>query len=381
LTGHYRPLLPLARALATAGHDVAIASGEPVVTQAAADGFTAFRAGLGDDARDQFARRHPDLPSLPPSGIRSLFFTELFVRTELEPRANDLTGIVERWRPHLIVHDVAEFAAPLVATAFGIPYVDHGFGPLVQNDVVRAAGEATAPYWSSHGLTPHPLGGLYRHLYLDVCPPSLQSADAGMPNAVQRIRTVETAAPQATPPPWLDALRDLPTVYITFGTIYNRNLDLFRTLLDGLRDEQLQVVVTVGTHMDPAALDPQPPNVHIHRYVPQELILPSCTAVLTHGGAGSMLGALAFGLPLLLLPQGADHFYNAERITAAGAGIRLAPGELSADTTREALRALLRDDSFRNAAGRIRDELEAMPDPGDAVAVLEELAARASTRT
>jgi UDP:flavonoid glycosyltransferase YjiC (YdhE family) len=52
LTGHYRPLLPLARTLATAGHDVAIASGEPVVTQAAADGFTAFRAGLGDDARD-----------------------------------------------------------------------------------------------------------------------------------------------------------------------------------------------------------------------------------------------------------------------------------------------------------------------------------------
>ncbi len=380
LTGHYRPLLPLARALATAGHSVAIASGEPVVTQAAADGFIAFRAGLGDDARDQFARRHPDLSSLPPSGIRSLFFTELFVRIELEPRANDLTEIVERWSPQLIVHDVAEFAAPVVATAFGIPYVEHSFGPLVQADVIRAAGQATAPYWSSRGLAPHPLGGLYRYLYLDVCPPSLQSAD-GMPRAVQRIRTVETAPPQAPPLPWLDALRDLPTVYVTLGTVYNRNLDLFRTLLDGLRDEPLHVVVTVGTHMDPAALGPQPPNVHVHRYIPQELILPSCTAVLTHGGAGSMLGALAFGLPLLLLPQGADHYFNAERVTAAGAGIRLVPGELTADTTRKALRELLRDGSFRKAAGRIRDELGAMPDPGDVVGVLEELQARAPTRT
>ena len=86
-------------------------------------------------------------------------------------------------------------------------------------------------------------------------------------------------------------------------------------------------------------------------------------------------------LPLLLLPQGADHYFNAERVTAAGAGIRLVPGELTADTTRKALRELLRDGSFRKAAGRIRDELGAMPDPGDVVGVLEELQARAPTRT
>ena len=72
-------------------------------------------------------------------------------------------------------------------------------------------------------------------------------------------------------------------------------------------------------------LGPQPSNVHVHQYIPQELLLPHCAAVVTHGGAGSTLGALAFGLPLLVVPQGADHFYNADRVVAAGAAVQLMP--------------------------------------------------------
>ena len=252
LAGHYRPMLPLARALAEAGHDVAFASGEPVAGEAEAEGFTAFRVGLALDSVEPLARRVRDLAaSLPPSQVRPFVFTELFVRVELEPRANDLFKVVEQWSPHLVVHDVAEFAAPLVATVAGIPYVEHSYGPAIQSDVIRAAGEATAPFWASHGLAPHPLGGFYRYLYLDVCPPSLQVPGA-VTGAVQGIRTVETQPPESTQLPWLDALRDLPIVYITLGTVYNRNLDVFGALLDGLRDEALNIVVTVGKQNDPA---------------------------------------------------------------------------------------------------------------------------------
>jgi UDP:flavonoid glycosyltransferase YjiC (YdhE family) len=368
-------MLPLARALAEAGHDVAFASGEPVAGEAETDGFTAFRVGRAMDSVEPLARRVRDLAaSLPPSQVRSFVFTELFIRVELEPRANDLINITEQWRPHLAVHDVAEFAGPLVATMIGIPYVQHSYGPAIQNDVIRAAGEAAAPFWSSHGLAPHPLGGFYRYLYLDVCPPSLQVPDA-VTGAVQGIRTVETQ-PAATHLPWLDALGGLPIVYITLGTVYNRNLDLFQALLAGFRDEPLNVVVTVGKQTDPDALGRQPPNVHVHQYIPQELLLPHCTAVVTHGGAGSTLGALAFGLPLLLVPQGADQFYNAERVVAGGAGVQLMPDRLTAESVRDAARMLLHDGSFRDAAHRVKNELDAMPDPREAVQALEHLTAR-----
>ena len=317
-------MLPLARALIETGHEVAFASGEPVAGEAEAEGFTAFRIGPAMDTVGPSARRVRHIAaSLPPAQVRPFVFTELFVRVELEPRLSDLFEIVEQWTPHVVVHDVAEFAAPLVATSAGIPYVEHSYGPAIQNDVIRAAGDATAPFWKSHGLAPHPLGGFYRYLYLDVCPPSLQVHEA-VPGVVQGIRTVETRSPE-TPVPWLDALRDLPIVYITMGTVYNRNLAVFQALLDGLRDEPLNIVVTVGKQNDPEMLGRQPSNVHVHQYIPQELLLPYCAAVVTHGGAGSTLGALAFGLPLLVVPQGADQFYNADRVVAAGAAAQLMP--------------------------------------------------------
>jgi Erythromycin biosynthesis protein CIII-like, C-terminal domain/Erythromycin biosynthesis protein CIII-like, N-terminal domain len=368
-------MLPLARSLAEAGHDVAFASGEPVVGEAEVEGFAAFRVGLALDAVEPLARRVRGLAaSLPPSQVRSFVFTELFVRVELRPRADDLFNVVEEWSPDIVVHDVAEFAAPLVATKVGLPYAEHSYGPAIQSDVIGAAGRATASFWDSHGLAPHPLGGMYRYLYLDVCPPSLQVPGL-VTGAVQRIRTVETQ-PQATQPPWLGALRDRPIVYITLGTVYNHNLEVFRALLDGLRDEALNAVVTVGKQNDPALLGRQPSNVHVHRYIPQERLLPHCVAVVTHGGAGSILGALSFGLPLLIVPQGADHFYNADRAVAAGAAIRLMPDRLTADSARDAVRMLLRDDTFRTAAQRIENELDAMPEPQQAVETLEQLTDR-----
>ena len=358
---------------------MAFASGEPVAGEAEAEGFTAFRIGPAMDTVEPLARRVRQIAaSLPPAQVRPFVFAELFVGVELEPRLNDLFEIVERWTPHVVVHDVAEFAAPLVATIAGIPYVEHSYGPAIQKDVIRAAGDATAPFWTSHGLAPHPLGGFYRYLYLDVCPPSLQVHEA-VPGVVQGIRTVETKPPE-TQVPWLDALGDLPIVYITLGTVYNHNPDVFQTLLNGLRDEALNIVVTVGRQNDPEMLGRQPSNVHVHQYVPQELLLPHCAAVVTHGGAGSTLGALAFGLPLLVVPQGADHFYNADRVVAAGAAVQLMPDRLTADSARDAVRMLLHDPMFRTAAHRIKNEFAAMPDPRRAVESLEQLTGREPIR-
>jgi hypothetical protein len=234
---------------------VAFASGDPIAGEAAADGFTSFQAGLGVDARELLRRKFPEMDSLPPAQIRPFVFRELFVNIELGPRADDLMEIVEAWKPDVIVHEVAEFAGPLVATASGIPYADHSFGPAVALDVIRGAGAAAAPHWRAHGLEPDALGGFYRHLYIDICPASLQIADA-VPGDAQELRAFESAPSGEPAPAWLDALPDLPTVYVTLGTIYNKQLDVFRTVLEGLRGDELNVVVTVGNQNDPAALGP-----------------------------------------------------------------------------------------------------------------------------
>lgn len=374
LTGHYRPLLPLASALAASGHEVAFATADPVATDAESAGFTVFRAGLGPEARNLLGERLSDPELLSPARIRSFFFTELFVRIELEPRARDLLDIVDHLSPHIIVHEVAELAAPLVATARGLLYVDHGYGPALPSAVVADAAVAAAPTWAAHGLEPDGTAGLYRHLYLDPCPPRLQVVDAAAIECpTLRIQTADAPADDPPPPDVLVGLGGRALVYVTLGTIWNRSADVFRTILNGFVGEEVDVVVTVGAQNDPAMLGPQPPNVRVRRFVPQAQLLPYCSAVVTHAGSGSMLGALAHGLPLLVVPQGADQFSNAERIVAAGAGIALRPGELSASAVRESMRSLLGSTSYRDAARAIAAEIAALPPASYAVSALERL--------
>jgi UDP:flavonoid glycosyltransferase YjiC (YdhE family) len=83
-----------------------------------------------------------------------------------------------------------------------------------------------------------------------------------------------------------------------------------------------------------------------------------------------MLGALCYGLPQLCLPQGTDQPSNTAALLPTGAALALQPDELIADTVAESLGRLLNEPSFRQAATRLRAEIERMP---PAAAVLDEL--------
>ena len=140
----------------------------------------------------------PGFDQLVGDAQRHFFLTRIFADLELVPRAEDLESIVDTWRPQLIVHEVAEFAAPLVGTARGIPYVDVSYGALISSSLLRATGEAAAPHWRARGLDPHPVAGLFRHLYVDTCPPSMQSPEIASIAAVQRLRPAAARFPTPT---------------------------------------------------------------------------------------------------------------------------------------------------------------------------------------
>jgi UDP:flavonoid glycosyltransferase YjiC (YdhE family) len=347
LTGHLYPLLPLAEAATEAGHRVAFATGEPALTEVRARGWTAFPAAPDPGAREDFLRAFPQLLEVDPEEHRALFFSELFVRRELPARLAALTAIVAAWRPDAIVNEVAEYAGPIAATAEELPYVTAGYGPLVQPSVAERAAEATIPFWDAAGVEP-----VEPRAYLDPCPRSLQIGVIGLlPALPVRLTPLPLPRPGPAPIPLGPHAR---TVYVTFGTVWNRDAAPFRAAFDALADVPVNVVATLGGELD---LGPVPANVSVHRFIPQAELLPHCDAVIAHGGAGTTLGALAHGLPLILLPQGGDQHYNAERAARAGAAL---VGTL--DVTR-----LLEDDVLRAAAQRVAAELAALPDPAEVV--------------
>lgn len=319
--GHILPLLPIANAARAAGHNVQFATGADLAPVPEAQGFPVDLAGLSETPaiKQALAMEKPA-----PSDIRKFVFTRFFAGAELEPRLRDLEAKCLPNHPDVIVHGIADLSAPVAAAIAKIPLVSAGFGPLLDPAVAEAAGTAAAPAWRARGLVPPRWAGLYRDLYLDPCPPLLQvPAIADLPN-VQPLGPGARAA--LAPPDWLGEVK-APLIYVTMGTIFNRDHGVFRKILEALHHLPVEVVVTVGQANDPAAFGPQPKTTRIFQFVPQDALLPHCHAVVAHGGSGTFLGALAHGLPLLLLPQSADQFYNASRAVPAGVALSLRPDE------------------------------------------------------
>ncbi len=363
LVGHFLPMIPLARALVAEGHEVAVASGAIVGAEAGRLGIRHFPAGPDQMSAEEREAVFPEIKGLTPEQIRPFFFERVFADYELPLRATDLATVVDDWHPDLLIHEVAELAGPLVATMRDLFYATHSYGVVLGDDGVAAAARGASRHWQAVGLPPHPKAGLWEHLYLDVCPPSLQHTSPPGAPFVQLVRPGQKTASIRTA---------RPLVYVTLGTVYART-DVFRAIFDGVAGEPLDAIVTIGSHGDPTALGSVPDNVRVERFVPQQELLPACSAVITHGGAGSMLGALMFGCPILFVPQGADQFTNADRAVNAGAGLRLLPDEVSPDAIRAELRRLLDDPSFANKAMKISNEIAAMPPPHAAVSLLERL--------
>lgn len=112
--GHFQPLVPLAEAARQRRHVVAFATSDPVVDQARAAGFETFPAGLDDAAsRAQCVERGVVFRDLPPREMRPFAFGQWFSAVEAPSRLADLDGICGTFQPDVLVHGVAELAAPL----------------------------------------------------------------------------------------------------------------------------------------------------------------------------------------------------------------------------------------------------------------------------
>jgi len=300
--GHLFPLLPLADAVQAAGHDVVIASGPAFRDVVEPRGFDFLPVGMdGPRASALYNERHPKALMLPPEEQAVMIVERMFVDIWVPTVMADLDRLLD-WRPDVIIREEGEFAGPLVAALGGVPCADHSWGPMRPGSLVETTAAAMAPLWRAHGVEPDPLAGFYRWLYFDICPPSLQFPNAVDVEVLHRIRPdtgVVTRAEER--PEWLVALGSRPVIYVTLGTVarYNRDLAFFSAAIEGVSNLGADVIVTLGPTGDPVSLGPQPSHVHVERFVPQGAILPHCRAVVTNGGSGSVMGALAHGVPVL----------------------------------------------------------------------------------
>ncbi|MHA6805910.1 nucleotide disphospho-sugar-binding domain-containing protein [Salinifilum ghardaiensis] len=388
---HFYPLVPLAWALRGAGHDVRIAH-QPCLSQAVREsGLNSVVVGsdmqIDPDKRARAAEeRRRQATSTRPTAEEQMRHT----RTTLgifadaaERMVEDTLTFARSWQPDLIVYDWVSYSAHLVASLLDIPAVRHQFpGPDYAvgipgwRDTER---ELLAGLYGHYGLSNVEPDGLFT---IDPCPPSLQFAlPAG--NRHQPTRYVPyNGAGQVEP--WMARQDpDRPRILLTLGGTYlwmMGDLDPLRAFtetLDGLDVELVIAVPERGT----AILGSSGPSLRVVENVPLELILPTCEAVISHGGTGTFATALAHGVPQIISPpssMGEPPFHSAECITRVGAGLQVDVHADDPRSLREAVRSVIEDSQYRARAERLAAEVRELPRPSDLVADLERSAAHST---
>ncbi len=367
-SGHVNPLIPLTEALLAEEHKVAIACGDDPGGAIARSGAEYVRAGHKEmDWFEVFRTRVRGFPGdgLAPERINYYFIPRLFADIGAADMIDDVVEIGGSFAPDLILFETYAFAGPIAAEILGVPAVHHLISPMLPHEVMELANDSLSPLWRSFGRDSPGWGGIYGGLTIEVSPPSLEPLSVPAGESI-RLRPVPLPLRSRDP-------LERPVVYVTLGTFYGGNTEVFRTVIEGLADEELEIVVTVGVDNDPEELRPLGRNVRVERYIPQAELLPGCSAVVHHGGSGTMFGTLAHGVPQVVIPQGADNFLNGDLVERAGAGLSILPADLNPARVRSCVRALLDDASFAARAAELEKEVAAMP---DAQEVASDLVAR-----
>ena len=374
--GHLRPMLPLAMAFRQAGHRVAWASSPDALPSLAGAGYDLFPVGIAmAAARGLYRQRWPEAASMSGLQLSTHTFPHLFGGVVAPAMVDDLGRVIDRWKPDLLVHEPAAFAVPLVCTSRGLVHVCHGYGLRPPAGHLSGALREFSRQWPRARQLPPEDGGVYRHRYIDIMPRRLQDASPCEPD---RVLAMSPAAARGTavpdlPPAWHRRMaRSVrPVLYLSFGTVFNQG-PAFGVAARALSRLDATVVVTMGSAADPRLLGPLPANVWLEGFVDQQALLPLCAAVVSHGGSGTLLGAAAFGLPQLLLPQAADQFRNAAALAGAGAGLALAPADCTEEAVTSAARALLEVEAIGHAARQLATDISKMPSAADVVRALLE---------
>lgn len=357
--GHLFPLLPLARALRAQGDEVAFMTGTGVAAVLNQEDIPLHAAGPMPDVLGAEALRRTGVDPFTnptPEGI-----AVFFVDARIELGGEEALAAGAAFRPDLVIRERFDYLGPLVAADRNVPMATMALGPAVPQFLLDALDDhAKAAHAALKLPTPK------NTWFLDPCPPRLQADGWPHPTGWLALRPEahrggRTAVPPNTSP--------RPRVLVTFGTWFNKP-ETLTPLLQELSTMDVDIVATLGLATDASQYDVDPTRVHFVPFTALDALLEGVEVVLTHGGAGTMLGSLSRGIPMVAVPAGADNSFNAAQIAASGAGIALPPDEATPTAVAGAVRTVLDEFRYREAAASIAKEIAAMPTPAEIAAAL-----------
>ncbi|MGP4115179.1 nucleotide disphospho-sugar-binding domain-containing protein [Streptomyces sp. 4N509B] len=404
---HLNPVVPLARAMLSAGHEVRVASHPAVADEIHAAGLLSVPLGEDIDimgavmkcAADTRLDRVMETLNIEPGDpgnrgnvTRYYMLAGFSLYYPAEPDAdepsftNELIAFAKAWKPDLVLWDPLCFASPLAARAAGAAHARLLWGldyfGWIRSSAHRAPGapdpmaEAMAPVLQAHGET-FDEELLLGQWSIDLMPERMRLTDEVRYLPLRQLPYTGAASV----PDWLHGAPERPRVCLTLGvTVRKMFAEMagfhIAELVEMVADMDIELVATLDESQLSQARS-IPSNVRTIDYIPLDMLLPTCSAIVHHGSFGTFSIASAYGVPQLITPEeGGDGVAVADYLIRRGAGLSMGTGGYTAQDVQKQLTRLLEDPSFQRGADALYDEMLDTPTPNEVVPVLERLTAR-----
>lgn len=277
----------------------------------------------------------------------------------VEARIPRIEAAIEHLRPDVLVLDPMVYAGAIAAHRTRRPWVavSNSLNPALPSDLgsdllrtVDWLSPRRAALFAAHGMAPRFRGCDLLSPELTVCfsspalvgepPPGVHLVGASLP---LRSREPSSGIDWA-------ARRSRPRVLMSLGSQVYHQPRMFQTVAAALRDMDVDFVASVG-ELEPEPLGPWPEGAILRSWLPQLEVLAHCNGMITHGGANSVMEALAYGVPVLVSPICNDQFHQAELVQRAGLGCVLDLHTATPTQCRAALQELLQPELRARVAG------------------------------
>jgi UDP:flavonoid glycosyltransferase YjiC (YdhE family) len=362
MLGHAFPLVPVARALQRSGHQVLLAT--------AGDALEASNAGLPtENIAPTFAfgrtawltmLRHPLIAKAELTGDAGTRGVGLLFGAVNDAMADALVALARRWRPDMVIYEPLAAAGALAAARVGIPAVLQENSLFDGPSLVRATQAHLTKTLRRHSVEILPPNAAT----ISLAPPSMVGVRGGW-----SMRYLPYSG-EGVLPGWLRQPSDRPRILVSRSTVSGPGGNRLMSAVVAVADRVDAEIVLVRPDVRIRRMRTMPANVRVVEWVPLSAALPTSAGIVHHGGAGTVLAALAAGVPQLVVTGPGDRAHNARLVAARGAGLATAPR----DITDAKLTRLLTDTALQSAADDVRREMAAMPSPADLVPRLAALA-------
>lgn len=378
--GHVTPLVPYAQRLRDLGHEVRVATStdEGAVVTLRKAGLV--HAPFDRPAPDQLQAVMERVDELKGEEAIAFGFREGFAGVAARAAMPKLQQTIREFRPDIVIRESAEFASLVAAEAAGVPQAGVAvYCSEYESWIAAQVAGAVDQLRTLVGLKPDNGHAQRSQRTFTSFPPSFDRGPP-LPDRPASFRVAPEIPPphaaSASEPDWMPA-GDEPFLFMTFGTVAGRServRSAYRVLLEAVGSLPVKALLTTGPVMPLEELGVIPDNIRVEKFVPQVQIMPHTSAVVCHGGSGTLLSTLAMGCPLVVIPLFADQPANARAAEAAGAG--LAVFNHHADEIAKAIHAVLTSESIRAGAQNISAELASMHPMSEAIAEIISIAGK-----